>query len=44
MTAVHATYEAPALHKIGNFSKLTMCLWFGSCRDFLGCGRAPICI
>lgn len=39
-----STYAAPVLLEIGSFEELTKCLPFGSCRDFLGCGRAVICI
>ncbi len=38
------TYEAPTLRDLGDFEELTKCLWTGRCRDFLGCGRAIICI
>lgn len=37
------TYTSPVLQKIGSFDDLTRCVWWGSCRDFLGCGLAPIC-
>ncbi len=37
-------YVAPTLVTIGDFESLTRCVWWGSCRDFLGCGKAPICI
>jgi hypothetical protein len=36
--------EIPALHEIGDFGDLTMCVWWDPYRDFLGCGWAPICI
>lgn len=40
----NAVYEAPALVEIGDFADLTMCVWWGDCIDFLGCGLAPICV
>lgn len=38
------TYVRPTMVTIGSFSALTRCVWWRACRDFLGCGRAPICI
>lgn len=40
----HTVYEPPTLTAIGDFTELTLCVWWGPCRDFLGCGLAPICI
>ncbi|MER7580187.1 lasso RiPP family leader peptide-containing protein [Kitasatospora sp. NPDC097691] len=37
-------YETPALVEIGDFTELTLCTPWGSCRDFLGCGSAPVCV
>ena len=37
-------YIAPSITDLGDFTELTLCTPWGSCRDFLGCGRAPICI
>ncbi|WP_412768274.1 lasso RiPP family leader peptide-containing protein [Actinomyces israelii] len=43
-TLSHISYTAPKMVVLGNFSDVTRCLWWGECRDFLGCGLAPICI
>jgi hypothetical protein len=38
------SYVAPTMTDLGDFTELTLCTPWGSCRDFLGCGRAFICI
>jgi hypothetical protein len=40
----NTVYEPPQLVEIGDFAELTLCTPWGDCRDFLGCGRAPICV
>lgn len=38
------SYIPPTMTDLGDFTELTLCSPWGSCRDFLGCGRAFICI
>lgn len=41
---MNTPYVPPTLIELGDFDQLTQCLNDGNCNDFLGCGRAIICI